>query len=141
APRPGRVVTPTRSSGARPPPPEPAAKTQIRVRGHKNSNPVSAQPAPADLEEIRNLITWTDVNESRALNDLRVIKLSNSLADELGTILIQAISQGVVAPSTTAPGVFPGGGGFGGGIPGGGGFGGGAPGGGGLCGAGVGACG
>src|SRR5262249_62076794 len=127
--------------GPPPHPPAPGAQNEIRGAVQENTNPFFAQAAPADLEEIRNLITWTDVNESRALNDLRVIKLSNSLADELGTILIQAISQGVVAPSTTAPGVFPGGGGFGGGIPGGGGFGGGAPGGGGLCGAGVGACG
>jgi type II secretory pathway component GspD/PulD (secretin) len=83
-------------------PTETQAQNQIRVTYDDSTNTVFVQAAPADLEEIRGLIDRLDKFVSSAVNELRIVPLRNSLADELAVLLQQAISRGVAAPTTGA---------------------------------------
>src|SRR5438552_2839458 len=75
---------------------------QIKITYDDSTNTVFVQAAPADMDEIRGLIERIDTTVSSAVNDLRIYHLKNALADELSNILIQAVSEGVVAPTTAA---------------------------------------
>jgi type II secretion system protein D len=111
----------------------------VRVTFDNSSNTIFVQASPADLAEVRELVSRIDTYESSAINDLRIIKLRSAIAEELAATILQSISQGIIPPSTGGGGVLAapattgqpgGGGGFfgaGGGIfgGGGGGFGGG----------------
>ncbi|HEV2948450.1 MAG TPA: secretin N-terminal domain-containing protein [Gemmataceae bacterium] len=94
---------------------ETAVNDQIRVTYDDPSNTVYVVAAPGDMAEIRSLIERIDSTVSSAVNDLRIYRLKNALADELSNILIQAISEGIVTPTTgttaptTGPGAAPGG--------------------------------
>lgn len=83
-------------------PNEATTQNQVRVTFDASTNTVFVQAAPADLDEIKDLIDRLDSTVSAAINDLRIIKLRNALADELSNTIIQSITQGVAAPSTTA---------------------------------------
>ena len=84
------------------------AQHQVRVTYDDSSNTVFVQAAPADLEEIRGLISRIDNTVSSAVNELRIVPLKNVLSDELAPILNQAINEGIVVPTaTTTPGVVP----------------------------------
>jgi type II secretion system protein D len=74
----------------------------IRVTFDANSNTVFVQAAPADLAEIGKLIEWVDTTDSRSRNELRIVTLKFALSDDLASILIRAITEGVVPP-TVAP--------------------------------------
>jgi len=92
---------------------ETAVNDQIRVTYDDPSNTVYVVAAPGDMAEIRSLIERIDSTVSSAVNDLRIYHLKNALADELSNILIQAISEGIVTPTTgttaaTGPGAAPG---------------------------------
>jgi type II secretion system protein D len=93
-------------------PNEQPGQNQIRVTFDSSTNTVFVQAAPADLTEITEMINRLDTSVSAAVNDLRIIKLRNALADELAGTIMQAISQGVVAPTAPgappAPGLLPG---------------------------------
>jgi type II secretion system protein D len=95
-------------------PNETLAQHQVRVTPEDSTNTVFVQAAPADLEEIRELIERIDNTVSSAVNELEIIHLRNALASELTTLIVQAISQGIVAPTTTGlpttttPGAVPG---------------------------------
>jgi type II secretion system protein D len=89
-------------------PNETEAQNQIRITHDDSINTVFVQAAPADLAEIKALIERIDGSVSSAINELRIVPLRNALADELAGILLQSITQGVVAPSTAAaPGIVP----------------------------------
>lgn len=75
------------------------ANNQVRITHDDASNTVIVQASPADLTEIRNMIERIDSMVSNAVNELRIIQLRNALPDELANTLMQAITQGVVAPS------------------------------------------
>jgi type II secretion system protein D len=102
-----RVATLIQNFYAQRYPGETAAQHQIRVTFDDSSNTVFVQAAPGDLAEIRNLIERIDTTVSSAVNDVRIYHLRNALAEELAALLQQAISQGVVTP-TTAPAAVPG---------------------------------
>jgi type II secretory pathway component GspD/PulD (secretin) len=96
-------------------PNETAALHGIRITEDDSINTVFVQAAPADLEEIRELIERIDNTVSNAVNDVRIIYLRNALADELATLLGQAIAQGVTGPSAVpTPSVTPAAAGLGG---------------------------
>jgi type II secretory pathway component GspD/PulD (secretin) len=97
-------------------PNETLAQNQIRITNDDSTNTVIVQAAPADLEEIRGLIERMDNTVSSAVNDLRIVPLKFALASDLATLIVQSISQGIVAPTTpvaaptaAAPGAPPGG--------------------------------
>jgi type II secretion system protein D len=87
---------------------------QVRITYEDSTNTVFVQAAPADLEEIRGLIEQIDNSVSSAVSDLRIIPLHTALSDEVTTLLVASISQGIVAPSTTTTPTLPTGGGVGG---------------------------
>src|SRR5262249_28239166 len=88
-------------------PPETAAQNQIRVTWDDASNTVYVQAAPADMAEIASLIEQIDTIPSSAVNDLRIVPLKNALADELSTLLLRAIQQGI-QPAAAGGGIVPG---------------------------------
>src|SRR5439155_12215934 len=86
-------------------PNETDAMHQIKITYDDSTNTVFVQAAPADMDEIRGLIERIDTTVSSAVNDLRIYHLKNALADELSNILIQAVSESVVAPTTAGAGL------------------------------------
>ncbi len=97
------------------------------------SNSLIVQASPRDLQEVEALLKRIDVPNSAAVNELRIFPLKNSVAEELATVLQNAISlqgqqrgqQGNQQQQQGAPNAGGGfGNGFGGGGFGGGGFGG-----------------
>ena len=89
---------------------------QVRFTSDVSSNTLYVQAAPADLAEITELVRRIDTTVSAAINDIRIMPLRNVVADELASILLTAINEGVAAPSVTptptaapgAPGAAPG---------------------------------
>ena len=96
-------------------PSEPTTQNQIRITSDSSTNTVFVQASPGDMQEIKGLIDQLDSSVSAAVNDVRILKLRNALADEMTNTIMSAISQGVVAPTTTTtpgaptiPGLLPG---------------------------------
>ena len=89
-------------------PNETLAQNQIRITSEDSTNTVWVQAAPADLNEIRRLIDMIDTQVSAAVNELRIVPVKNALASDLATLIVQSISAGIVAPTTT-PTTLPGG--------------------------------
>jgi type II secretion system protein D len=79
--------------------PETALQHLIKLTYDDDTNTVYVQAAPADMEEIASLIEHLDVDLSPALNEMRIIHLNNALADDLTTILQQAIYSTIVPPT------------------------------------------
>lgn len=77
----------------------------VRVTFDNSSNTVFIQASPDDMDEIRRLIKWIDNNMSPVINELRIVKLKNSLSDELANTLLEALSQVVVNPTANGAGV------------------------------------
>ena len=96
-------------------PGEQAIEHQVRVTHDDSSNTVFVQASPADMAEIKELIKRLDTAVSSAVNDIRIIPLRYAFADELASVVQRAISQGVVAPTSTTGVVQAGGGQQGGG--------------------------
>jgi general secretion pathway protein D len=89
-------------------PGEAAAQNQVRITYDTASNTVFVQAGPADMVEITKLIEWIDDQVSKAVNDLRIVRVQNALADELANTIISAITSGILPPGTTAaPGLVP----------------------------------
>jgi type II secretion system protein D len=82
---------------------EGALQHQIRFSFDTSSNQVFVQAGPEDLEEIQGLIERIDTTVSSAVNELRVIRLRNALADELASNLQTALLQGILPQSTSFP--------------------------------------
>ena len=88
-------------------PPSTSANNQIRVTYEPSSNTVFVQAAPADMEEIRELIARLDSTVSKAVNDLRIVPLRFAVALDLQALLLAAISEVAVSgPATpTSPAI------------------------------------
>lgn len=88
-------------------PNETSAQNHVRVTYDDGTNTVFVQASPADLAEIRELITRIDTTSPSAKSDLRIVRLNNAVADELAAILTRAISEGTTVTTAAAPGIFP----------------------------------
>ncbi len=84
---------------------------RVRVTSDFRSNAVIVQASPRDAAEVGKLIAQMDVEESSAVDAVRVFRLKFSLAEELAPVLQQALR----GDQFGVQGGFPGGGGFGGG--------------------------
>jgi type II secretory pathway component GspD/PulD (secretin) len=71
---------------------------QFRINFDLASNSILVTAAPADMKDIEDLIKQLDTMTSQALNDLRIFALRNAFADELASVLIQALTSNVVNP-------------------------------------------
>jgi len=69
---------------------------RVLVVADFRSNSLIVQAGPRDLEEVAAVVQRLDTPVSRAVNELRVFQLQNSLAEDIAPILQQAIAgQGV----------------------------------------------
>lgn len=89
----------------------------IRVTYDVASNTVFVQAGTADQQDIGKLITYYDTEVSRAVNEVKVVRLRNAFADELSLTLTRALMASILNPnlSAQAGATLPGGagGGFG----------------------------
>ena len=83
-------------------PGEALAQNQIRVFGNASNNAVFVQASRADQADVATIIRLLDSGESAAVNTVKVIKLNNALADEVASVLQQALFASIVNPSTSA---------------------------------------
>ena len=66
--------------------------TKIVVTADYRSNALIVQASPRDLEEVSAMLGKLDVGDSRVVNEFRIFKLNNSIADDLQPILEDAIT-------------------------------------------------
>ena len=69
-----------------------ALGTRVHVIADVRSNSLIVRASPRDMREVGRMITEIDTREAAAVNDLRVFKLKNSLAEDLEPILQNAIT-------------------------------------------------
>ncbi len=65
--------------------------TRLRIIADFRSNSLIVQASPRDMLEVEKMIAEIDTRSVEAVNDLRVFKLRNSLAEDLQPILQEAI--------------------------------------------------
>jgi type II secretion system protein D len=75
---------------------------QFRSSYDTATNTVLVQAAPADMRDIEALIGRLDAEASQAVSEVRIFKLRNALAEELGATLVQAIASNVINPTQQA---------------------------------------
>ncbi len=83
---------------------------RVRATADFRSNALVVQASPRDMLEVASLMERLDTPTSAAVNELRVIQLENSLAEELAPILQAAVTgQSLIGRTGTAaaPGVPP----------------------------------
>jgi type II secretion system protein D len=68
-----------------------ALGAKLLVTADQRSNALIVRGAPRDLDEVAELIRQIDTPSSEAINQLRVFRLQNSLAEELAPVLQAAI--------------------------------------------------
>jgi general secretion pathway protein D len=100
---------------------------QLRVQPDVSGNSVIVQAGPADMADIESLIAVLDSSESTAINQLKVIRIKNGLADQIAQVVGRSLSLSALNPQQSLTGgtaalTGGAGGGFGGGGLGGGGF-------------------
>ena len=79
---------------------QPPVLNQVRFTWDDGSNTVFAQASYADLVDIKGLIDHIDTQPSKAINELRVVKLTSAVAQDLATILQTSLGGLVVTPTT-----------------------------------------
>ncbi|QDU26154.1 Putative type II secretion system protein D precursor [Anatilimnocola aggregata] len=88
--------------------------TRVNIVSDARTNSLIVQASPRDLEEVAKLLEKLDSEQTGVVDEVRIFKLRNSLADELVPVLEAAISgQGgtTTGNQTTLPGAQQGGGG------------------------------
>lgn len=76
--------------------------TRIRIVSDVRSNALIVQASPRDISEISELIQNIDVARGKAVNEVRVFRLTNSLAQDLAEVLQNAIqNQPATTPGST----------------------------------------
>lgn len=75
---------------------------EIRITADVRTNSLLVHAGPADLKEIISLVEFFDKAETKVINEVRIKQLKNANAQELATILQQALSQALLqaAPAT-----------------------------------------
>jgi type II secretory pathway component GspD/PulD (secretin) len=80
--------------------------TRVSVVADARTNALIVRASPRDLEEVALLIKQIDVESPAAKDQVRIFKLRNSLADDLSSVLNQAITgqRSSNAPTPGGPG-------------------------------------
>jgi len=68
--------------------------TKALVTPDVRSNSIVVHASPRDMQEVERLVERLDVAESQTVNQLRVFRLQNTLAADLGPLLQSAITGG-----------------------------------------------
>lgn len=87
----------------------------VYVTSDYRSNSLIVQASPRDMAEVAAMLNKLDTPTSEAVNELRVFKLENTLADEVASVLQSAVTGRAVAGARTTaqlgaaalPGVTP----------------------------------
>jgi type II secretion system protein D len=69
----------------------PIVRSTLDVR----TNSVIVQASPRDLQEVAELVRRIDVAGSQAVNEMRVVQLEHSLAQELAAVMMSAIGTAI----------------------------------------------
>jgi general secretion pathway protein D len=78
-------------------------QNQIHITADDTTNSVLVTAAPADMDEIRDLIKRIDTGSPGPVTDLRVVRLKYASSDTLAAILTQAIGEGFTPTTATTP--------------------------------------
>ncbi len=78
--------------------------TRVLITADFRTNSLLVQASPRDLAEVMLLLKRIDAPDSEAVNELRLIPLQNSLADQLAEVLQQAIGSAAGTAAPTVPG-------------------------------------
>ena len=81
-------------------PPNIGLSPYLRVTADTRTNSLIVQASPRDLAEVASLIEKIDVNTGRQTNEVRIIQLVHTRAQDIVTVLNSAI----LASTTTAAG-------------------------------------
>jgi type II secretion system protein D len=83
----------------------------VHVTADPRSTALIVQASPRDMAEVAELIRQIDVSHSAAVNEVRIIRLEHSLAQDIATIMQTAIgiSTGAAGQAAGAQGAQPGG--------------------------------
>src|SRR5262249_54833288 len=83
-------------------PDENQAQNQIRVTFDDASNTVYVQAAPADLQEIAELIDLLDGLKPAGDRELRIVRLRYALPEEISQLILVAVSQALQRTASAA---------------------------------------
>ncbi len=83
-------------------PGEALAQNQIRVTYDVATNTVFVQASPADQNDIADLIGKFDTNTSKAISEVKLIKLRNALPEEVSQLLVQVLTSNALNPQLSA---------------------------------------
>jgi general secretion pathway protein D len=75
---------------------------KAKISADSRSNALIVQASPRDMAEIAAVINRIDTPTAEAVNEIKIIPLEHTLADDLATILQDAISAQVGEPTTRA---------------------------------------
>ena len=80
----------------------------VRVTPDVRSNALIVQASPRDLEEVAAVLRRIDVARSAAVNELRIIPLEHTLAQDVASVLQSAIGAAAGPRAATGAGAAPG---------------------------------
>jgi general secretion pathway protein D len=66
--------------------------TKVQVTADYRTNALIVQASPRDLDEVSAMLRKLDVGDSRVVNEVRIFKLNNSIAEDLQPVLENAIT-------------------------------------------------
>lgn len=78
----------------------PGLGTRVNVVAIYRTNSLIVQASPTDMEEVRRMITELDVESSEAANELKIFRLKNALASDVGPVLQDALNWQLIGSRT-----------------------------------------
>lgn len=91
----------------------PGLGTRVNVVADYRSNSLIVQASPTDMEEVRRMIAQLDIENPAAANELKIFRLKNAMASDIGPVLQDALNWQLIGSRTplgaTRTGTFGGG--------------------------------
>ncbi len=78
----------------------PGLGTRVNVVADYRSNSLIVQASPTDMEEVRGIIAKLDVETAAAANELKIFRLKNALASDIGPVLQDALNWQLIGSRT-----------------------------------------
>jgi len=74
----------------------PGLGTRVNVVADYRTNSLIVQASPTDMEEVRRMIAKLDIESAAAANELKIFRLKNALASDIGPVLQDALNWQLV---------------------------------------------
>lgn len=74
----------------------PGLGTRVNAVADYRTNSLIVQASPTDMEEVRRMIAKLDVESAAAANELKIFRLKNALASDIGPVLQDALNWQLV---------------------------------------------